>query len=287
MPTDIQILAEDVGQLVSFPEVYLRLEQLLDDPNCGAQQVAQVISQDPGLSLRILRVANSPFFGVSREIDTVSRAVTVLGMSRVREAVLASAAGKVLTEIPNDLISIDDFWHHSIYCGLVARALASRSDLVTEDFAFIAGLLHDVGQLVLFNRYPGEMSVALDLLASGDRELQMYNVEQKVLGTDHMVIGAALLHAWHLPERLQECIEFHHVPERAHRYPMETAIIHLANSLTHLAQSGSENLADAPPIDARTWQTAGLEPDIAPSVIDEARDGLEAAKAMLAMDGGN
>jgi putative nucleotidyltransferase with HDIG domain len=287
MIIDTQILAEDVGQLVSFPEVYLRLEQLLDNPSCGAQEVAQVISQDPSLSLKVLRIANSPFFGVSREVDTVARAVTVQGMQRVREAVLASAAGKVLTEIPNDLISIEDFWHHSIYCGLVARALASRSDLVTEDFAFIAGLLHDIGQLVLFNRYPGEMRVAIDLLADGDRELQMYTVEQKVLGTDHMAIGAALLHVWHLPERLQECVEFHHLPERAHRYPCETAVIHLANSLTHLAQSGSENLADAPPIDARTWQTVGLGPDIAPSVIDEARDGLEAAKAMLVMDGGS
>ncbi len=287
MIIDTQVLAEDIGQLVSFPEVYLRLEELLNEPGCGTQQVAQVISQDPGMSLKVLRIANSPFFGLSREVDTVARAVTVLGMSRVREAVLTSAAGKVLTEIPNDLISIEDFWHHSIHCGLVARALASRSDLVTEDFAFIAGLLHDIGQLVLFNRYPGEMRVAIDLIADGDSELQMYSAEQKVLGTDHTAIGAALLHVWHLPERLKECIEFHHQPERALHFPLEAAVIHIANSLTHLAQSGSEDLADAPPVDAQIWRTLGLEPDITASVIDEARDGLDAAKAMLGMDGGS
>ena len=287
MIIDTQILAEDVGQLVSFPEAYLRLEQLLDNPGCGAQEVAQVINQDPGLSLKVLRIANSPFFGMSREVDTVARAVTVLGMSRVREAVLASAAGKVLTEIPNDLISIEDFWHHSIYCGLIARALASRSDLVTEDFAFIAGLLHDIGQLVLFNHYPGEMRVALDLLAEGDRDLQMYAIEQKVLGTDHMAIGAALLKVWHLPERLQECVEFHHIPEQAHRYTLEATVVHLANSLTDLAQSGSDNIADAPQIDARAWRAIGLGPDIALSVIDEAHNGFESTKAMLAMDGGS
>ena len=174
MLIDTQILAEDVGQLVAFPDVYLRLGPLLDDPDVSAPQIAQLISQDPALSLRVLRIANSPFFGLSREVDTVARAVTVLGMARVREAVLACAAGQVLTEIPNDVITIEDFWHHSIYCGLIAQALATRSSRVMEDFAFVAGLLHDIGQLVLFNRYPGEMHVALDLLAEGDRELQMY-----------------------------------------------------------------------------------------------------------------
>lgn len=286
MLIDTQILAEDVGQLVAFPDVYLRIEQLLDDPDCAAQQLAQLISQDPALSVRLLRIANSPFFGLSREVDTVTRAVTVLGMARVRETVLACAAGQVLTEIPNDVIIMEDFWHHSINCGLIAQALAARSSRVTEDFAFVAGLLHDIGQLVLFNRYPGEMRVALDLLAEGDRDLQMYSVEQQVLGIDHMALGAALLHAWHLPERLQECVEFHHHPERARRYPVETAVIHLANALAHLAQSGSDELTEAPPIDARAWQTAGLEPDIAPAVIDEARGALSAVKAMLALDGG-
>jgi len=288
MLIDTQILAEDVGQLVAFPEVYLRLGQLLDDPDCTVQQVAQLISQDPALSVRVLRIANSPFFGLSREVDTVARAVTVLGMARVREAVLTCAAGQVLTEIPNDVITIEDFWHHSIYCGLIAQALATRSSRVTEDFAFVAGLLHDIGQLVLFNRYPGEMRVALDLLAEGDhdRELQMYTVEQQVLGIDHMALGAALLHAWHLPERLQECVEFHHHPERAQRYPVETAVIHLANALAHLAQSGSDDLAEASFIDARAWQTAGLEPDIAAAVIDEAQGAFSAVKAMLSLDGG-
>lgn len=286
MLIDTQILAEDVGQLVAFPEVYLRLGQLLDDPDCAAPQVAQLISQDPALSLRVLRIANSPFFGLSREVDTVARAVTVLGLARVRETVLTCAASQVLTEIPNDVITMEDFWHHSIYCGLIAQALATHSSRVSEDFAFVAGLLHDIGQLVLFNRYPGEMHVALDLLAEGDRELQMHAVEQQVLGIDHMALGAALLHAWHLPERLQECVEFHHQPERAQRYPVETAVIHLANALAHLAQSGSDDLAEASFIDARAWQTAGLEPDIAAAVIDEAHGAFSAVKAMLSLDGG-
>ena len=286
MLIDTQNLAEDVGRLVAFPDVYLRLGQLLDDPDCDAQQVSQLISQDPALSLRVLRIANSPFYGLSREVDTVARAVTVLGMSRVRDSVLACAASQVLTEIPNDVIIMEDFWHHSIFCGLIAQALATRSSRVTKDFAFVAGLLHDIGQLVLFNRYPGEMQVALDLLAEGDHELQMHTVEQQVLGIDHMALGAALLHAWHLPERLQECVEFHHVPERAQRYPAETAVIHLANALAHLAQSGSVDLGDASSIDARAWQTAGLEPDIVAAVIDEARGDLSAVKAMLSLDGG-
>jgi len=81
-------------------------------------------------------------------------------------------------------------------------------------------------------------------------------------------------------------VEFHHLPERAHRYPVEAAVIHLANALAHLAQSGSDDLAEAPPIDARAWQTAGLEADIAAAVIDEARGGLAAVKAMLSLDGG-
>ena len=120
MPLTAQALVDDVGELVSLPEVVLRINEMVNDEHANAADIGRVISQDPGLATRLLKIANSPMYGSMRQIDSISRAVTILGTKQIRDIIFSTTAAKVFEGIPNDVISVADFWHHSLYCALLA-----------------------------------------------------------------------------------------------------------------------------------------------------------------------
>lgn len=284
MSIELQALVKEAGTLISFPDVFLRVNELVNDPDSTTAAIARVIGQDPGLTVRLLKVANSPFYCSSRQVETVARAVTLLGAAQIRDLVLATSTSQMFAKVTNDVIFIDDFWQHSIFCGLAAKSLAMASGKVSSDFAFVAGLLHDVGQLVLFHEQPGQMRVALDMVADPRNAMAMYEAEQAVFGFDHMQLGGALLRAWHLPERLQECVEFHHRPRAAVQYPVEVALVHIANALGCYAAVRRVNDAAVPDIDPVCWTVTGLTPDIIEATVDATHAGIADVKRLLALN---
>lgn len=233
MVVSAESLLKNVSGLVSLPEVAVRVNAMVDDPECSADEVAKVIETDPGLSTRMLGIANSAMYGFSKEISTIGRAVTVLGTRQIRDLVLTTAAAKTFEKIPTDLISIDDFWHHSIYCGLLAKHIASISKTKHGETMFMAGLLHDIGHLIMFNQIPEQIhQILMETLQPGEE--QLYQIERRVLGFDHSAVGGALARLWTLPPILQEVIEFHHEPEKALEFPQEVFLIYIANSIASL-----------------------------------------------------
>lgn len=260
-------LVQDVNNLVSMPEVLLSVNRMVDDPSSSAVDVGKVIAKDPGLTARLLKIANSPYYGPGRRIDTVARAVTLMGMRQLRDLVLATAASKVFNGIPNSLISMDDFWRHSIQCALAASSLAKLARVPNHDSLFVAGLLHDVGQLILFNRYPTESHQTLLLCMADPGAPTVYEAERRIFDFDHTQIGAELLRHWRLPESLQTCIEFHHEPSRAPLYAKEAYLVHLANAITGLMDMGSSDITDASDLDPQVWPITGLTPELTVSPI--------------------
>jgi len=121
MVISIDEIVKDIEDLVSLPSVFIQINQLIDDPKCTSAQIGDIISQDPNLTVRVLRIANSPMYGLRAEIDTVNKAVTVIGMKRIRDLVLATSAVDAFESIPNELITMENFWMHSVYCGLMAK----------------------------------------------------------------------------------------------------------------------------------------------------------------------
>lgn len=262
MGESVAVLIEDITGLVSFPAVGMRVNAMVNDPSTTAAQLGEVISQDPALTAQLLQIANSAAFSHSSQIDTVSRAVTVLGTRQIRDIVLASSAVHAFEGIPNELVGMEDFWRHSLYCGIVARFLAEQRRLRNTETLFITGMLHDVGQLVIFRKLPQESRQALLLSIEGDEEFALHHAEQEILGFDHTQVGAALLRRWNFPPLLVECTEFHHDPAQARQFPLETALVHIANSLAQLAEIDSLQEEDALLTDPAAWKTAGLGKDI-------------------------
>lgn len=259
-------LVDDVGPLLSLPELVLKVNDMVNRDDTSATDIAAVISHDPALATRILMVANSPMYASSRQIDTISRAVTILGTKQIRDLILSASAAKVFKGIPNDVISVEDFWHHSLYCALLARALAEMSKRVNAETMFTAGLLHDIGHLVMFNRVPEQSAAAILLTIQGDADRDLFDAEREVLGFTHCDVGASLAERWHLPEVLMVCIAYHHHPAQAPHFADAVAHVHIANAIASLPYSDTPTADDLRRVDANAWKMAGIAPeDIGPA----------------------
>lgn len=281
MSTTPTELVKNVGDLVSLPDVCIRVNQMVDNPDATAPAFGEVISQDPGLTARLLRIANSAFYGFSHEIDTVSRAVTVIGIGKLRDLVLATSTVDVFDKIPNELLTMENFWRHSLYCALISRSLAMQTRLPHGESLFIAGLLHDIGQLVIFHEMPDEARQALLLTIEGDAELEVHEAEREVMGFDHTDVGLELARQWNLPESLQEAIKYHHNPSAADKFQTEVAIVHLANSLACLLELNSSDESVAPATDPFAWEITGITKPQVEAALEESRQQFDEVRALF------
>lgn len=279
---EIQELVNNASELISLPEVALRVNELANDPDSTADDMAAVITQDPALVVRMLKVANSAYYGLSNEVETVTRAVNVLGTNKIRDLVLSSSASQAFDGIPNDLITMQDFWHHSLYCGLLAQILSKKSNKTNSESIFIAGLLHDIGQLLMFNQRPEKSHEVILLLMEGSEELETFEAERHIFGFDHMQVGGELVKNWKLAPVLQECVEFHHLPQNAKDFPAEVALINIANAVAVMADFDSMNEDDEiPMINPISWELTGLSIADLPDAIKEAQEEIKEIEAVL------
>lgn len=262
-------LVKGVATLVSLPDVCLRVNDMVDDARSSAADIGSVIMQDPGLTARLLKIANSSFYRFPSKIETVSRAITIIGMRELRFLVLASSAVRSFDRLENNLVDMASFWRHSLYTAVIARHLAGHCNVLHRERLFVAGLLHDIGHLVMYNRIPDLVQVMLHRAnRSGE---PMYQAERDVFDIDHGVVGAELLKLWNLPESLQHSVEHHHEPQNAGAYGLEAAVVHIANSLAVLAERGSVNPADGPDIAPLAWEITRLNADLIEPTLLEAR----------------
>ena len=236
------------AKLISLPEAYLRLKQVIEDPDYTVQQVAEAISHDPALSTRVLRLVNSPYFGLVNPIDNIPRAVSLLGTQQIHDLALATSVAHSFRGIDPKLHDLNRFWNDSLYCALVAKQLAILCRLAQPERLFVAGLLSDLGHLILYQSIPEE-SLHAEKLAR-EQAHPLVEVEREVLGLDYARVGATLMRQWRLPETLIEATEYHPEPQRAQRDPLITAVIHVADRMRRARSLGQE--LEAPAMQPRT-----------------------------------
>ncbi len=274
-------LVKQVQHLLSLPTVCLKVMEMINQPRTTSRDLEKVLLQDPPLTAHLLKMANSPFYGMRSRIDTLSRAVSVIGTRRIANLVLAVSAVKTFSKMTNGIISIENFWQHSIYCGVIAGLLATLCGRKHDESIFVAGLLHDIGQLIIFSKKPDETREALTRMQSDTADHALYHYENQVLGFNHMQVGAELARSWKLPDKLVTCIACHHHPDKASAHQLEVSLVHIANTLANLAELHSTDLADVPAIHAQAWDCTGLEPDQVTAVIAQAQQQFEETQAAL------
>jgi len=258
MNTSIAELVQGVDGLVTLPHVFVRINQSVESDNSSIADITNAVNLDPAFSVRLLRLANSSYYGFSSKVDSTSKAISVIGTGQIRNLALSMAVASSFAKLPNTLVSMENFWRHSLYCGLAARKLAKLAGRCDAEAVFTAGLLHDIGELVIFNRLPEQAKESLlRVLDSGD-DLTMYQAEQQTMGFDHAQVGGELARHWKLPVMLSECIACHHDIKSAKQFPRETAIVHIANIFAQMAEIQSLEPDDVAPIAAEAWDMTGL-----------------------------
>ena len=276
-----EVLVANITDLVTLPEVAMRITQMVNDPTASAEDIAREISNDAALTARLLRVANSPLFGTSGKISSVSRAIAVIGLRQVRDLTVGITAIRAFDGIPSELVAMESFWRHSILCAVASGHIAACGAAGHGETPFVAGLLHDIGQLVIFSRVPELARRALLMSVDSVEDRDLYWCERQIMGLDHGAVGAALAKNWRLPQSLQACIKYHHEPERADSHQTEVAIVHIANSVAMLAEIGSTDLRDADEISPFALLTLGFDTSRLSEIIRQTQESAADMQRLL------
>jgi HD-like signal output (HDOD) protein len=220
----------DLSVLVSLPQVTLRLMSLISNPNTSVKEVQEVLERDPALTAKIISLANSTYYSVRTPVKTVERAITIIGYQEL--GLLAMGLG--LSETFNITTSPKGFdweslWIHSLAVSWLSQRLAQRVGLAEIGEPMVAGLLHELGIIILVSKFPSQFQNLLDLILAGQSGLEA----EKALRIRHELIGYELARQWKLPEVYQEVILYHHCPDKAPRYKQVVAMTALADALSH------------------------------------------------------
>lgn len=276
----LEKLIENSGKLGSLPAIVYRVFDVMDDANSTAAQIGRVINDDPALTARLLKLVNSPFYGFSAKVDTVYRAVALIGHKELRSVVVAASAINVFNGIPSDLVSMPMFWKRSLSTAVVARVLAAFKREKEIERYFIAGLLHDIGSLLLYLQQPEAMTQALQMQQS--EGITLSAAEKQVLGYGHAEVGGALLKKWNLPPIICASVSFQETPLKAAEREQSSAwLIHLARAIVDHHIERDPQLAEGAVIDSGIWQANGLDESLLPKVLEKAQQQYEDSKDIL------
>ncbi|MDE1465706.1 HDOD domain-containing protein [Spartinivicinus poritis] len=252
--------AQKAGELFTLPDIVIRLQDLIESDNATVDDISEVVMLDPALTAKILKLANSPLYNFSAQIDTVSRAISVIGMAELFNLALATSAVSSVSENVKG-VDIDYFWQVGVHCGLIGRELASACKVRKKEKLFVAGLLHDIGQLVALDNN-AELTQQVLEHASGEIP---WKKQQEVFGFSWAECGAELLKLWKLPEDLWVPVaEQHALATKGNKeQDLFSAIIHIASraaNQTLMATLPEEKQFDyTATIADNAWQTTGLQ----------------------------
>jgi HD-like signal output (HDOD) protein len=265
-PPDINQQLHDVTGLISLPEVYLKIRQLMADDDSDIADFAEIVRLDPNLSLAVLKMVNSAFFGFSKKIESVLQATNMIGIGQLHIIVLGLSAISAL-DCPNKLIPLKIFWRSSLFTGVLAQLLARRLKMPNSEKLFIKGLLHEVGHLVLYAKFPELTEHALGI-AENDN-VPIHEAECQVFGCHYGDVGALLMAQWGLSDEYQMDIRHQPEPEVTNPRPEAVGLLHLAHGYAQ-QHVGLIERADMI-INPKVWETTQLTPKDLECELDVAR----------------
>lgn len=253
----LEIINED-PKLSSLPEIYFQIKEAIDNPASGFEDVEYIIKNDSALSIKLLRIVNSSFYGFEEQVEAISHAISIIGTKQLADLALATTILSVFSEVDPDSIDMNSFWRHNVSCGICARAIGAWDQKLNSEKLFLSGILHDVGRLVMLENRPNLVNKALDTHKETGKFL--FLSERDSWGSDHAAIGAALVEHWKLPASLAEMVRYHHEPLEAPNLAYECCIVNVADTITKAMEFGSSGDCFVPSIEPAVWDKINLSP---------------------------
>jgi putative nucleotidyltransferase with HDIG domain len=271
---ELQNKIEQLPSLPTLPEVASRLIRMVNNPETSSKEVAAIVGQDLSLSAKILRLANSAFYGMPRKINNINTAIVVLGFRVISTLVLSLTVFDIFPQDKKSaLFNRKAFWRHSLSCAIIAKYIASRMQrfvLFDPEEAFCAGLLHDIGKVVMEQYLHEDFHNALKNAMY--RKSPVYETEKAVLGYSHTDVADWLTKHWDLPEKLRSGIVYHHAPHEPSEDSSLAALCHYSDFLFYDMKLSEEQGYTGPTLHPVSVEHLGIPPD----VIDDLTKSIEA-----------
>jgi len=283
--TSLKKLVDKVVNLPTLPAVMTRIIQKTEDPKTSTNEIVDMIGADQALTMKVLKIVNSAYYGFRQRIATLDRAVVILGFNNIKHLALGASIFDTLGGEGTGEFDRTKFWEHSIGCGVTTRVLARklRHDPKTLEESFTAGLLHDIGK-VLLDKYVHEDYCQV-VRTVGQKDMFIMDAEREVLGADHTDMGYWLAVKWGLPNSLKEVISFHHKPEAAKEAEEMTGLVHFADILTRQKKIGSGGDNKVPPLNPNVFNMLKLTQKDVLEIMNLINEEMEKASVFLDFTG--
>ncbi len=245
-----------INDLPILPDIFYRISEMLENPRVSTTEVTGEIAKDPAIASKVLKMVNSSFYGLPNKVSSLTRAVVLLGFNTLKSLVLATSVADMFGGGVDTGLDLHKLWEHSFSCGLFSRNIARKMFIRQNEEYFIAGLLHDIGKIIL-NRYaPTKYNQAVEYVR--DHDCLLVEAEMEVFGFTHSEIGALMAAKWNLPTKLTDSIRHHHVAGEPGKYTDFILVIKLADILCRALDIGSGGDTKIPEITVEEFSTLEL-----------------------------
>lgn len=269
----------DMAEHVSMPEVYVAIRQLLLNTQTTIEDFVDVVETDSMLALRVMRMAQSEYFGFPRKCDSLYQAISLIGLMQLHDLMLGSLCMRTFSAIPEEVLNLKAFWRYNVQCGIAARTIGQFSKADNHQVFFTLGLLHEVGHAAMFLKAPEASLLALD--DSQSEVCSLAEAEQQHLGFDYGQVGSELMQLWHLPPVYRQVALYHLDPERAEKqFQPAVNVVNLAHRFCQDPRNGRHDEMFASSRQAHS-AFARLPDNIGEIIVDEIDANIDAVLDLL------
>ena len=270
---DLKVLrhkVENINTLPTVPGVLKRLSVVIEKPRITLVEISAFIANDPALTTKVLKMVNSAIYGFPGRIASVSHATMLLGLNIIKGLLLGVSVFELMQKAMNGL------YEHSLACAIASRIIAQKKGLKEPEEVSVAGLLHDIGKVILTLEFPTEYQAAMN--EAQGKGISIFDAEKNQFNATHANVGSWLAEKWHFPRNLIEVIECHHRPALAKNAPLETAIVHMADLLVRARGFGFAGEIFVPEVNAIAYELLNLSESDIKDVLREMEDNMESAE---------
>lgn len=285
---DFKLLIQKIESLPSLPQAYHKCCFLLEREVTDSKDLAQVVATDPAMAIAVLKLVNSAFYNIPRKIERLEHAISIIGHAKFRDLILTAAVVKAMSNLASGQVDMEVFWRHSIYTALVGKRLALHAYQPNSERLFLAGLLHDIGQLIYFDLLETKAVKVSSLITKLNVNVSV--AEKKVLGFTHQDVASALCQRWELPEWLEQTVKYYDNAQESMYYKQEAKILLLANAIAEqhypsLASLGKPQKTSSVIIeDVTLWQQLNVDKSLLTELTDESNAQLQSVVESLVPD---
>ncbi len=271
----------ETAEFTTLPEVYHHILEVINNEKSSTMDISDVITKDPSFTSRILNLANSSFYALKNSVDTVSKAVSIIGTRELGTLALGITISRSLLRTKQNDYSLLEFWRHSVATAIAARTLAIFLKEKNTERYFIGGLLHDMGKLLLYSRLR-EGIYYLDFLSRKHR-MNLHSTEKSILGFTHADVGSQLCVKWNLPENLHSMIGDHHNVARSMR-SYEATIIHFADIIANSIKKGTSGEPFIPPVQRESREFLQISPSAVAAIVSQIENNTDEIAGIMLHD---